>query len=67
MRVFVLTGDQLGLARFVQASTTMTRLLDPVMVNPKRFVRRPKAASLVCTCGFHSTSARPPKAVPRRR
>jgi len=34
VRVFVARGIQMGLARFAQASTTMTRLLAPVMVNP---------------------------------
>ena len=29
------------------------QVLAPVMVNPNRFVRTPKLASLVCTCGFH--------------
>ena len=55
----------MGLARFVQASTTMTMLLVPVMLNPNWFVRTPKLASLVCTCGFHSTVGRPPNVVPQ--
>ncbi len=58
MRVLVPTGDQAGLARFVQASTTMTRPLVPVTVNPNRFVRTPKPGPLVCACGFHSTVGR---------
>jgi hypothetical protein len=33
-------------------------LLLPVMLNPKRFVCKPKLASPVCTCGFHSTAGR---------
>src|SRR5262245_48074064 len=33
----------------------MTRLSAQVMVNPNRFVRTPKLASLVDTSGFHST------------
>ena len=35
VRVFVCTGDQVGLARLAVASTTMTKPLLPVMANPK--------------------------------
>jgi len=34
LSVLVDTGNQTGLAKFVQASTTMTRLLLPVMLKP---------------------------------
>ena len=34
MRVLVPNGTQMGLVRLVQASTTMTKLLVPEMVNP---------------------------------
>jgi hypothetical protein len=40
-------------------------LLVPVMVNPNRFVRTPKVAPPVCTCGFHSTVGRPAKIGPQ--
>ena len=55
MRVLVPSGTQMGKARFVQASTTMTGLLVSVAVNPNGFVRTPELAPLVCTCGFHIT------------
>jgi len=55
-----LAAYALYLSKFVQASTTMTRLLLPVMLNPNRFVRTPKLAPRVCACGFHSTAGRPP-------
>ena len=58
--MLVLTGVQAWLRRFEQASTTMTSLVDPAMVNPNRFVRTPKLAPLLCTCGFQSTVGRPP-------
>ena len=54
-----------GYVALVQASTTMTKLLEPVIVNPKRFVRTPKLDPLVCTCGFHSTVGRPPNVAPQ--
>ena len=52
-------GAQTGLARFVQASTTTTRPLVPVMLNPNRLVRTPKLGALVCTWAFQSTGGRP--------
>ena len=65
MRVLVLTGSQTGLARFVEASTTRTRLLAQVMVNPNRFVRTPKLGSLVWTSGCQSAVGRPPNVAPQ--
>ena len=65
VRVLATTGTQAGLSRFVVASTTMTRLLAPVMVNPNRFVRTPKLSSLVLTRGFHSTAGRPANVAPQ--
>jgi len=59
--VLVPTGNHLGYSSDVPASTTITRLLVPVMVNPNQFVRTPKLTASVCTCGFHSTVGRPPK------
>jgi hypothetical protein len=55
LSVLVDTDDQMGLLKLVQVSTTMTRLLLPVMLNPNRFVRNPKLGSLVSACGFHNT------------
>ena len=34
LSVLVDTGNQMGFVKFVQASTTMTKLLLPVMLNP---------------------------------
>ena len=56
MRVLVPTGDQAGLARFVQASTTMTNCWCPVMVNPNRFVRTPTAGN----AGLHLAESTAP-------
>ena len=38
LRVFVPRGVHEALTGFVQASITITRLLEPVMVNANRFV-----------------------------
>ena len=61
MRVLVPTGVQMGLLRFVQASTTMTRSLFPLMLKPNCPALTPKLVSLlVGILGFHRTAARPP-------
>ena len=54
------TGVQTGLLRSVQASTTMTRSLFPLMLKPNCPALTPKLVSLVGTMGVHRTAARPP-------
>ena len=64
--VFVTIGNQLVVFRFVQASTTTTRPLAQLILNPNRFVRTPKLSSS-CASGHPSvkfaTSVRLPDAV----
>ena len=59
MRILVCSGNQVGRAKFVQASTTMTWPLVQMMLNPNRFIFTPKLAPLACTYGFHNTVGRP--------
>ena len=52
MRVLVPTESQMGLAGFVQASTTTWRLVAQEMVNPNRLVGAPKLEPLFRINGF---------------
>jgi len=48
VRVFVATGDQIGLTRFVEASTTTVRFVFPEMMNPNPFVLMPNLGLVGC-------------------
>lgn len=48
----MLTGDQMGLAKFVQASTAMGMFVAQEMMKLKRLVCTPKLGSKSSICGF---------------
>ena len=58
MRVLVPTGDQTGLARFVQASTTTGRFCCPSDDEAEPLVCTPKLGLLVWICGFEGPQRR---------
>ena len=74
MRVLVRTGDQIGLARSVQASTTTEMFVAQEMMKPNPLVRTPKLGPLFRINGYgsdHSAVGRsanvgPQPAVPGR-
>ena len=60
----MITGNQVGLARFVQASTTTERLVAQEMTKPKPLLCTPKPEPLSRMSGFgshHSAVVSPPK------
>ena len=66
MRVFVLTGDQTELTKFVLASTTTDRFVAQEMIKPNPLVCTPNLGPLVRNTGFgsnHGAVWRPPKVV----
>ncbi len=63
--VFVCTGYHVGLARFVQASTTTTEPFVEVKLNPKPLVPEPTVKTPVWTDGFHNTEGKPAKKAPQ--
>jgi len=63
MRELVLTGDQVGLAAFVQASTTTGMLVAQEMMKPNALVCTPKLGLLLRINGVGNSHA----AVGRKR
>ena len=68
MRVLVCSGDQTGLTRFVQASTTTETFIAQERVKPNPLVCAPKFGPLFRISGFGSDQSevgRPPKVEPQ--
>ena len=65
MSVLVPTGNQMGLARFVQASTTAGMFVVPVMVKPNPLLLTPNVELVVWMQGFHKRAGRPANVAPQ--